>query len=109
MTGYESVGIVLERGVDVRRVRVGDRVVGFYGHRTHAVVAERKVIVVPPALPDELAIRAILSCDVAAGIAKLGEGIAEPVLVTGAGAIGLLAVFVLLRRGAPAVDVIEPL
>lgn len=108
MTGYESVGIVLARGANVRRVQVGDRIVGSYGHRTHAVVPERKAIVVPHSLSDELAILAILSCDVAAGIAKLGDVTREPVLVSGAGAIGLLAVFVLLRRGAPAVDVIEP-
>lgn len=108
MTGYESVGTVIARGADVRDAQFGDRVVATYGHRDFAVVPEPNVIVVPPVLSDELALLAILCCDVAAGIAKLGEGTREPVLVTGAGAIGLLALFVLLQGGTPAVDVLEP-
>jgi alcohol dehydrogenase len=108
MTGYENVGIVLARGAAVRRVRVGDRVVSFYGHRTHAVVPERKAIVVPPQLDDALALLLILSGDVATGVRKLGPARREPVLVTGAGAIGLLSVFVLTALGAPVVAVVEP-
>src|SRR3954454_6353030 len=109
MTGYESVGVVLARGEATRRVQVGDRIVAPYGHRTHAVIPEEKAIVVPARLSDELAVLVILSGDVATGIHKLGVATREPVLVTGAGAIGLLAVFVLTTLGASAVDVVEPL
>jgi alcohol dehydrogenase len=108
MTGYENVGIVIALGPEAGRVRVGDRVVVTYGHRTHAVIPEGKAIVVPHGISDELAMLLILSGDVATGIRKLGEAIREPVLVTGAGAIGLLAVFVLTALGALAVDVVEP-
>src|SRR5574337_418882 len=65
MTGYESVGIVLACGAAVQRIRPGDRVVAFYGHRTHAIVPEEKAIVVPDDISDALAILAILSCDAA--------------------------------------------
>jgi alcohol dehydrogenase len=108
MTGYESVGVVIARGTGVRRVRVGDRVVATYGHRTHAVVPAARAVVVPAALGDALAVLTILSGDVATGVRKLGPALRGPVLVTGAGTIGLLAVFVLTALGAPAVDVVEP-
>jgi alcohol dehydrogenase len=108
MTGYESLGIVRERGAAVRRFKVGDRVVASYGHRTHAVVPIKHAIRVPPDIGDELAVLVILSGDVAAGIRKLGPALKGSVLVTGAGAIGLLAVFVLTALGAPVVDVVEP-
>lgn len=108
MTGYESLGIVLARGAMVREVQVGQRVVACYGHRTHAVIPANRVIVVPRDVSDELALLVILSGDVATGVRKLGPILHEPILVTGAGAIGLLAVFVLAALGASAVDVIEP-
>ena len=108
-TGYESLGMVAAHGRGVRRLREGDRVVAFYGHRTRAVVPEDKVIVVPPGVGDEEALLAILSCDVAKGIRKVQPWIGEPTLVTGAGAIGLLTVWVLSALGATQVDVCEPL
>ncbi len=109
MTGYESVGTVVARGDAVRRVRVHDRVVGVYGHRTSAVIPEGRAIVVPPEIGDELAVLLILSGDVATGVRKLEAALRGSVLVTGTGAIGLLAVFVLKALGTPAVDVVEPL
>lgn len=109
MTGYENVGVVVECGDDVRNVRPGQRVFASYGHRTHGVLPEEKVVEVPEDVSDGLALLAILSCDVAKGIRKVAPSPEEPVLVTGAGAIGLLTVFVLRAYGARDVDVIEPL
>src|SRR5260370_39755201 len=37
MTGYESLGTVIICGSAVQRLHPGDRVVAFYGHRTHAI------------------------------------------------------------------------
>jgi len=109
MTGYESVGTVVECGSSVGEgLRVGDRIVGFYGHRTHAVVSEGKVIRVPDGVTDELALLSILSCDVAKGIRKLNVKPEEPSLVVGAGAIGLLTILVMGAYGAANVDVVEP-
>ena len=106
MTGYENVGIVRECGANVGHLRPGNRVVGTYGHRTHAVVPARKAVPIPAGIGDDLAILTILSGDVAAGIRRLG--MSSSVLVTGAGAIGLLAVFVLRALGVATVDVVEP-
>ncbi len=109
MTGYENVGIVLARGAAVREVAIGARVVATYGHRTHAVVPARKVCPVPSDIADDLALLLILSGDVLTGLRKLGTPPPGPALVTGAGAIGLLAVFGLAALGTPNIDVIEPL
>jgi alcohol dehydrogenase len=108
MTGYESVGTVIARGVDVQRLKVGDRVVAFYGHCTHCLVPENKAIPVPGGISDALALLVILTCDVARGIRKVAPAEDEPVLITGAGTIGLLTVFMLRAYGVRTIDVIEP-
>ena len=109
MTGYENVGTVVGCGDGVRSVRPGQRVFASYGHRTHGVLPEEKVVEVPEDVSDGLALLAILSCDVAKGIRKVAPSPEEPVLVTGAGAMGLLTVSVLRAYRTRNVDVVEPL
>jgi alcohol dehydrogenase len=108
MTGYESVGEVLACGAAVGGLAPGDRVVASYGHRTHAVVTAARAIVVPAAIDDRLALLSILACDAAKGVGKLSAPPAAPVLISGGGTIGLLALFNLRARGYSAVDLIEP-
>src|SRR2546421_5969964 len=108
MTGYESVGIVIASGTEVQRLKVGDRAVAFYGHRTHGIVPENKAILVPDGIADALALLVILTCDVARGIRKVAPAEDEPVLITGAGTIGLLTVFMLRAYGVRTIDVVEP-
>src|SRR5712692_3881616 len=107
MTGYESIGTVIACGSAVQRLRIGDRVVAFYGHRTHSIVPEGKAIAVPKEVSDALALLVILTCDVGKGIRKVGPKPGESVLITGAGTIGLLTVFMLKAMGIHAVDVVE--
>jgi len=109
ITGYESVGIVVACGSQVQTVRVDDRVVSFYGHCTHAVVPEAKVIKVPDEISDALAILVILTCDAAKGVRKLVPLPDETVLITGAGAMGVLSIFLLKAYGSRDIDVVEPL
>lgn len=108
MTGYENVAIVRGRSPAVASPPLGARVVATYGHRTHAVVPATKAIIVPDDLSDAAAILLILSGDVATGVKKVGTPPPEPVLITGAGTIGLLALFVLRALGVQAIDLIEP-
>ena len=108
MTGYESIGVVMACGAHVQKVHVGDRVVTFYGHRTHAVVPEANVIVVPDDITDPLALLVIQTCDAASGIRKLVPMPEEAVLITGAGAMGLLTLFVLKAYGITQIDIVEP-
>ena len=107
MTGYESYGVVEACGPAVHELNVGDRVVSFYGHRTHRLEPEKRFVRVPEGLEPSLALLAILSCDVKRGILKVAPGRGERVLVTGAGAIGLLTLFVLKALGVEVVDVVE--
>src|SRR6266571_6213438 len=108
MTGYESVGVVISCGSHVQRFKTGDRVIAFYGHRTHAIISEAQAIAVPDNVPDALALLSILTCDVGKGIRKVTPQQNESVLVTGAGTIGLLTVFMLKALGVRTVDVVEP-
>jgi alcohol dehydrogenase len=109
MTGYESLGEVVARGSAVVGLERGDRVIAFYGHRTYALVQEAKAIRIPPGVSDALALLVILTCDVAKGIRKVTPRPDEPVLVTGAGAIGLLTLWMLRATGVCSIDVVEPL
>jgi alcohol dehydrogenase len=108
MTGYESLGVVLACGSAVSALRPGIRAVSFYGHRTHAVVDESKVIPVPDDIPDALALLVILTCDAAKGVHKLTPLPEDNILITGAGAMGLFTLFMLRAYGCANVDVVEP-
>ena len=108
-TGYETIGIVREAGAEVRGFGPGDRVIAFSGHVTAAVVSATRVILVPPAVPNEIALLAILTCDVAKGIRKLAPSAGQTLLVTGAGAIGLLTIWMARQLGLGPVDVVEPI
>ncbi|MBO0778866.1 MAG: zinc-binding dehydrogenase [Ktedonobacteraceae bacterium] len=108
MTGYESLGIVIERGAAVSELQMGQRVVSFYGHRSHAIIPEEKALPVPDQITDRVALLAILSCDAAKGIHKVRPKAEEAVLVSGAGTMGLLTVFLLKELGIQYIDVIEP-
>ena len=109
MTGYESAGVVISCGSHVQKFKTGDRVIAFYGHRTHAIISEAKAIAVPDSVSDAVALLAILTCDVSKGIRKVTPTANESVLVTGAGTIGLLTVFMLKALGLRLIDVVEPL
>src|SRR6185312_13370108 len=109
MTGYESVARVLEGGDRVGHLKPGDRIVSFYGHRTHAIVPDDKAICVPDGIDDEMALLSILSCDVAKGVRKLAPQPDDAILISGGGTIGLLTLWTLKRLGVHLVDLFEPL
>src|SRR5947209_2635983 len=92
MTGYESAGVVISCGSHVQKFKTGDR-----------------VIAVPDSVSDAVALLAILTCDVSKGIRKVTPTANESILVTGAGTIGLLTVFMLKALGLRLIDVVEPL
>jgi len=108
MTGYESAGVVAAVGPGVERLRVGQLVVAFYGHRSAALVPEGKAIPVPEDVSDRLALLAILTCDAAKGVRAVAPLPEEPALITGAGAMGLFTLFILRAYGVAGVDVVEP-
>ncbi|MEB9506941.1 alcohol dehydrogenase catalytic domain-containing protein [Bacillus anthracis] len=108
-TGYESYGEVIQVGNKVTNLKVGDRVVSFYGHDTIGIVKGHKVIRVPNSIKPKVALLCILSCDAAKGVLKLDPRQDEKVLITGMGVIGLLAYYFLKYYvGVEHVDIVEP-
>ena len=107
-TGYESIGVVRGKGTTVQSLALGDRVVATYGHATAAVLPMAKAIPVPGTISEAVALLAILTCDVARGLRKLQAQPGETLLVTGAGAIGLLAIWTARQLGFGWVDAVEP-
>ena len=108
MTGYETYGVIEAVGEEVAHFRVGDKVVIPEGHVTHAVLSASRLIPSPQDLDPRLALLVILSNDVKKGVLKVAPQPDERVLITGAGAIGLLALFTLQALGVQEVDVVEP-
>jgi alcohol dehydrogenase len=108
MTGYESYGRITALGSNLNEKLLGETVIAFYGHRSHAVLPFEKLIFAPSRVPPPTALLLILSCDVAKAIRKLQIQPEERVLVAGAGAIGLIAVWLLKRYGVQTVHVLEP-
>lgn len=109
ITGYESLARVVRVGEGVESVRVGERVVSSYGHRTAACVPADGLMPVPDGIPDEIALLAILSNDSSKGVGKLNLNPNDAVLITGAGTVGLLALHRLCWLELKKVDVLEPL
>ncbi|CDQ39967.1 alcohol dehydrogenase catalytic domain-containing protein [Virgibacillus salexigens] len=108
-TGYENYGEVISIGANVQSLQIGDRVIAFYGHKDFSIAKENNVIPVPKDTPCSPALLTILSCDSAKGVLKLDPNREEKVLVTGMGAMGLLAVYFLKNYvGVDQVDIIEP-
>jgi alcohol dehydrogenase len=104
--GYENVAEVMLCGSQVQEFRPGAYVVGTYGHRDYALVPARHLIPIPQPAPAALLV--ILGSDTAKGITKLELGLRSPLLVMGAGAVGLLTLFNLAARGYRMIDVVEP-
>lgn len=107
MTGYESYGRITSVGQQVPEQLIGEKVLAHYGHRTHAILPLQDVILVPSRVPPPTALLAILTCDVAKGVRKLHIQPDERVLVTGAGAIGLMTVWLLKQYGVQSIHVLE--
>jgi alcohol dehydrogenase len=104
--GYENVAEVILCGSQVQEFRPGEYVVGTYGHRDYAVVPANRLI--PIAQPTPKALLLVLGSDTARGITKLELSLRSPLVVMGAGAVGLLTLFNLAAQGYRMIDVVEP-
>ena len=105
--GYESLGLVVES--QSARAGVGDRVVATFGHQTFATVKPESVLIlVPFDIPNEVAILCILSCEASRGAEKIDCSSEDPVVITGAGVLGLLALHRLSWLGFKNITVFEP-
>lgn len=97
--GYQSTGRVLRLGPGTPTSWRDQRVVGTWGHTSHALIREDRLIAVPDSTSDLGALAVILGEESMKGVRKLNPPPRSQVLVVGAGLLGLLSVFNLVRLG----------
>lgn len=107
--GNMTVGVVVEVGSKVRRVKVGDRVYGYLPIRETHTVPEDRVKLAPPELTNEElvcidpAVVALMA--IREGHVRLGDHVA----IFGLGAIGLMTIQMARLSGATLVIGVEPI
>lgn len=104
--GYSFVGEVIAVGEGVETLQVGQRIACTANHRSHAVVDAKMCLPLPDTLSDEAAVFFNLIAIAMQGIRKSRIELGEPVLVVGAGLIGLFALqLARLNGGLPVIAV----
>lgn len=108
--GYSAAGIVTEIGSGVSSVKVGDRVIVFWGkHKKNITVNEHNVLKIPDGVSSEEASMALISTFPLGAIRKAKLEIGESALVMGLGILGIFAVQELKAAGAYPVIAVDPI
>lgn len=108
-SGYNSSGIVVKKGSDVKSVNVGDRVVVYWGfHKEYNVVPENQVVKIPDDISFENAAISFISTFPMAAVRKTRVEIGESAIVMGLGILGMIAVKLLHAAGAVPIIVADP-
>lgn len=109
-SGYNSCGIVIAVGSDVKSVKVGDRVVVYWGkHRDINVVTEEKVVKInSDAVSNEAAAMSFIASFPMAAIRKTRLEMGESAIVMGLGILGIIAVKLLRLAGAVPIIACDP-
>jgi 2-desacetyl-2-hydroxyethyl bacteriochlorophyllide A dehydrogenase len=105
--GYEEIGDVVEVGSAVTDVKVGDRVYGAWGHRTHHILDEEYAAqrIFPETLDPILGIFSHLGSIALNGVFDATIHIGETVAVFGLGALGQIVAQLAKRSGARVIGV----
>jgi L-iditol 2-dehydrogenase len=98
--GYSNIGEVMEVGEGVAGWRPGMRVASPVGHAMYVIANAMRCVPVPDGLADEDAVFFNLSSIAMQGVRKARIELGEPVVVLGAGLIGLLAMQLAKLSGA---------
>ena len=108
--GYSAAGIVSQTGSEVTDIRVGDRVVVYWGkHKKNITVSENNVIRIPDEVSTEEASMALISTFPLAAIRKAKLEIGESAMVMGLGILGIFAVQELKAAGAYPIIAVDPI
>ena len=109
-SGYNSAGIVVKKGADVKSVDVGDRVVVYWGHhKTFNTVPEANVVKIEDdSISFETAAMSFISTFPMAAIRKTRLEMGESAIVMGLGILGMTAVKLLRIAGAVPVIAADP-
>lgn len=109
-SGYNSAGIVVKKGADVKSVNVGDRVVVYWGnHKQYNVVPEGNVVKIEDeSISLETAAMSFISTFPMAAIRKTRLEMGESAIVMGLGILGMIAVKLLRAAGAVPIIAADP-
>lgn len=110
MSGYNSTGVVVKTGADVKSVATGDRVVVFWGrHKTYNVVPENRVVKIEKdSVSFETGAMSFISAFPMAAIRKTRLEMGESAIVMGLGILGMIAVKLLRVAGAVPILAADP-
>ncbi|MFO7171039.1 MAG: zinc-binding dehydrogenase [Chloroflexota bacterium] len=105
--GYEECGEIVEVGADVSEVRVGQRVYGAWGHRTHRVVTAEyaRSRILAPHVDPILGIFSQIGAIALNGILDAQINLGETVAVFGLGVVGQLVAQLARLSGARVIGV----
>ena len=107
--GYSAVGKITAVGDGVNDLRVGDRVVVYWGvHQANITVSRNNVIKVPDEISSKEAALVFISTFPLAAIRKTRLEIGESALVMGLGILGIFAVQQLRAAGAYPIIAADP-
>lgn len=107
--GYSSSGIVVEKGKNVTKFEIGDRVAMMWSkHRGYNVVEEKHAVKINDNVSFEEAALAYISVFPMAAIRKTRVEMGESAMVMGLGTLGLISVQLLRAAGAVPVIAVDP-
>lgn len=109
-TGYNSAGVVVKTGSEVKSVKPGDRVVVYWGfHKDYNIVPEHKVVKIEDEkISFETGAMSFISSFPMAAIRKTRLEMGESAIVMGLGILGMIAVKLLRAAGAVPVIAADP-
>lgn len=101
MLGYSASGRIVETGDEVNDLKVGDRVVVYWGkHKKHITVKRENVVKIPDEVSMQNAAMAFIATFPMAAIRKAKLEMGESAMVMGLGILGMFAVMELKVAGA---------
>ena len=107
--GYSAAGVVSEIGSDITDLKIGDKVVVYWGkHKKDITVNRNNVIKIPDGVSTKEASMALISTFPLAAIRKTKLEIGESAMVMGLGILGIFAVQELKVAGAYPVIAVDP-
>ncbi len=108
-SGYNSAGVVVKKGADVKSVEIGDRVVVYWGlHKSYNVVPEEQVVKMGDNVSFETGAMSFISTFPMAAIRKTRLEMGESAIVMGLGILGIIAVKLLRTAGAVPIIAADP-
>lgn len=107
--GYSASGIVSAVGAGVDDIKIGDRVIVFWGkHKKNITINREFVVKIPDGVSMEEAAITFISTFPLAAIRKTKLEIGESALVMGLGILGIFAVKLLKAAGACTIIAVDP-